>query len=108
MMDSLQISEKGWPWERSTSTVAIMVATYTPAVKGCRGMASSRLLALTRVPTSCAGRVMLGAGHRAVGHGRDADGIASMRRDACHASVAMREPLCWTQTQACSMQIAGD
>lgn len=53
MMDSLQISEKGWPCERSTSTVAIMVATYTPAVKGSSGMSVFPLLARTRVPTSC-------------------------------------------------------
>ena len=53
MMDSLQISEYGCPWERRTSTVAIMVATYTPAVKGCSGIWSAFLAALTREPTSC-------------------------------------------------------
>ena len=63
MMDSLQISEKGWPAARSTSTVAIMVATYTPAVKGLRGMASSFLAARTLVPTSCNSQILCQTGN---------------------------------------------
>ena len=48
MMDSLQISEKGCPCDLSTSTVAIMVATYTPAVKGCSWIWSRFLAVVAR------------------------------------------------------------
>lgn len=51
MIDSLQISEYGWPCSRSTSTVAIMVATYTPAVKGLSGISDSTRCARTFWPT---------------------------------------------------------
>ena len=51
MMDSLQISEYGCPFSRSTSMVAIMVAMYTPAVKGLSGILDSSRLARTSWPT---------------------------------------------------------
>jgi hypothetical protein len=51
MMDSLQISLKGWPFSSSVCTVAIMVATYTPAVKGSSGISLSTRLARTALPT---------------------------------------------------------
>lgn len=38
MIDSLQISVYGCPCTRRTSIVAIIVAMYTPAVKGSTGI----------------------------------------------------------------------